>query len=469
MAPSSITVNDTLLKKVETEVTTALVHPKKLLRLRPQELAMFPTSFQDTSSHLGIMRNAPEMRWNVQTPCLALMGSEPSPRAIFSEFNLLDDTKNAKTEEILDRWRDRQKFRGHRLHTFKISGLPFSFAHFSWIFEHPLPRLECPMIHMGTDLYMSDLVDLPLTMTSTFLRVLDLRNAALPWSSNLFTGLSELHLDFLGCSSIVDMQWDELLRIFDASPQLGWLPLGAGRTNDPLHWQQPAVTLQAGRVPSELAHLEIYSCSGYHISWSLNHFFPDDRLPKRLFRNPPVLEVWKLWYGGRCSIEFNTGSFKVVFPLDEDDCLNDRNVVLDCIPLAPPSVETLRFSNFPTTLSKQHLRGFFGTHPEVRSIERSDDMFKSFWDALSPADEGGSGHLVPGTRVDPPLGGQWYTGVGAPAQLSSGPQKCRVQARAPHYEDELGRFENLRPSVKVFEVDFPDRSARIVNPDSIDG
>ena len=57
------------------------------------------------------------------------------------------------------------------------------------------------------------------------MRVLDLSNTALSWSSNLFAGPSELHLGFRDCDAVADILADELFGIFNASSRLEKLSL----------------------------------------------------------------------------------------------------------------------------------------------------------------------------------------------------------------------------------------------------
>ena len=58
------------------------------------------------------------------------------------------------------------------------------------------------------------------------LRVLDLANVTLPWSSYpLLTELRELHMDFTECDSFVEISEEELVGILEASPRLESLSL----------------------------------------------------------------------------------------------------------------------------------------------------------------------------------------------------------------------------------------------------
>ena len=66
------------------------------------------------------------------------------------------------------------------------------------------------------------------------LRVLDLSNTALSWSSNLFAGPSELHLGFRDCDAVADILADELFGIFNASSRLEKLSLAQIRPRAPV-------------------------------------------------------------------------------------------------------------------------------------------------------------------------------------------------------------------------------------------
>ena len=102
-------------------------------------------------------------------------------------------------------------------------------THWSWIFEQPLPCLRRLKIHFlaeWEDGPLSNLVVLELP-TDLRLRVLDLYSAILPWSSDLFIELKELHLDFSNSDTFVEISEDELLGIFDASPQSERLSLAS--------------------------------------------------------------------------------------------------------------------------------------------------------------------------------------------------------------------------------------------------
>jgi hypothetical protein len=265
--------------KIEREVTAALVHLRKLLRVRnrlcspflnlPTETIVRILSFvmADLDSYLytgfwwsiygtchrihDIMCSATELWWRVdwarpRTASFMIMRSTGNPRVIVSDLRSLHD--RSLVEELLDRWKDKQGIRGHCLHTLEFFGPPPSFDHFSWILAQSLPRVRRLKIHVDSSAVGGGLVwlysgpvtlELPMDMP---LQVLDLRNATLSWSSqsHLLKGLRELHLNWGDWYPHVVIPEDELFGILSASPQLEHLSLvGVGhevpeRNGEPL-------------------------------------------------------------------------------------------------------------------------------------------------------------------------------------------------------------------------------------------
>lgn len=205
------------------------------------------------------------------------------------------------------------------------------------------------------------------------------------------------------------MAEDELLGIFDASPQLerlslvrvGQTILVDGNQQLPPKRIAPLPALVFLKLDSDpevvgyiLAHLDIPALASLEIrshpsasdfARSLNHFFPDDRLPRRIFSEPPLFEVWRP-FGETSSLGFSIGSFKVQFDFDPDDAEASRNATAACGLLVPPSITTLKLEF--SGLQVQEWRQFFRSHPEVRWVECTgtwaEPVSESLWDALSP-------------------------------------------------------------------------------------
>ena len=456
MESGFVKTDDATLKKTQNEVATVLFHLKKLLRIKNRlcspllqlpvetithilsyimEDMEYPVVWQpifSTCYHIHrIMRTTTELWWKVnctwdRVAHIAFARSRGNPQAIIADLHPWDYWRNKKARKALDFWRDEQILHGHRLHTLELSGVPSDIAHFSWIFKRSLPRLRHLKIHFfrplddnEDELPMPDPVALQLPVDLP-LRVLDLSNATLPWSSIPFAGLSELHLGFRDCDAVVDISADELFGIFDASPRLERLSLVQIRPRVPIRKGEEQYTptriaqlpnlvfLKLDNFPEFIAYilvhmsipaidsLEIRShVLPLEISWSLRFFFLDRRLPNRLFPNPPLFEVGAINEEGPLdSINITIGGFGIQFDFDTDMQDIIRNTIATCVPpLVPSSVAILKLDDLQ--MNVQEWREFFGSHPEVRSIECSESswepMHEPLWDALSPA----------GTDADP--------------------------------------------------------------------
>jgi len=218
MGPFSVKIaDDATLKKAEAEVTTVLVHLKQLFRVKnqhrspllrlPTEITIHILSFvmEDMGSYpvwrpifttcyriRRIMSDTTALWWKVDVSLgreaeVALMRSQGNPRAMVARFNPWDKRDTIKRESVLIRWRDQWVLQDCRLRTLVFYGSTSSLPHFSWIFKTSLPcldRLEFHVVPGIRDNVVSDPVALQLpTPTNMQLRVLDLHNAIMPWSS----------------------------------------------------------------------------------------------------------------------------------------------------------------------------------------------------------------------------------------------------------------------------------------------
>ena len=448
MAPAFVETGDTTLAKIGNEIAAVTTHLKKLLRLKNwlcSPLLRLPT---ETLVHilLYIMKDAEHSSvWRpIFSTCyrvyslmctttelwrkadftldrqalLVFERSQGNLEAIIADLLTEDDRRNEHTRRALGHCRDNLILRGHRLHTLDVRGYPSDITNFSWIFERPLPRLEYVKIHFypsWSEELTAFILDNPVGLqlpADLPLRVLDLCNATLPWSSYLFTELRELHLDFIECELFVEISEEELLGIFDASPRLESLsllrliPTYPVINNQPQHIPTRIVkfasltSLNIDSFPSLagyiLAHMDIPAITSLRIRaefdpWeiepTLENFFPDDHLPDRLFPNPPIFEVWPdCGQGIYDSLKVKIGSSHIQFDFDMDDNREASDTIMSCIlPLVPSSVTTLRVDY--SDLDIEEWTEFFWSHPEVRSIESRDTepVSESLWGALSPA------------------------------------------------------------------------------------
>ena len=444
-----------LSQKTEREVTAALSHLRKLLRIRNRlrsPLLKLPTETiirilslimagLDSYFYTGfwwsiygtchrihdIMCSATELWWRVdwaqpRTAHFILARSKGNPRVIVSDLCSVFDEKLVATERILDLWRDKRGFRGHRLHDLEFFGSPSSFDHFSWILERPLPRVTRLKLHVTESVEDEIVFDLPNPVALELpmgipLQVLDLRNVTLSWpsQSHLFNGLRELQLNFKDCDPVVVIPENELFGIFEASPQLERLSLVRVGHDVPVRNGEPLRPRRVIQFPNlvsltldndpvvikyTLAYMGLPVITSLSIrsfvSWDMaqtlkTRLFPDDRLPVRLFPNPPTFAVRAIDVEEPdTSIEIDIGSIKLRFDFPLGQGERGRGVVMSCIPsLVPSSITALDLEY--TQLTERGWRDFLTLHPEVRSIEctvfHRMPVSRTLWDALSPAGE----------------------------------------------------------------------------------
>jgi len=446
MAPTFVMTDDATLERTENEVAATLVHLKKLLHLKNwlrSPLLRLPT---ETIVHIisYIMEDAerPSVWRPIFSTCyrihnimstttelwrkadftsdrlaqLAFARSQGNLEVIIANLLTEDRLWNEYTRIALGFCRDNLVLRGHRFHTLDFCGYPSDVTNFLWILERPLPRLEHVRIHFSPPeerggSFMRDPVVLHLSADLP-LRVLDLCNATLPWSSYVFTGLRELHLDFTECDSFVEISEEELLGIFDASPRLESLSLLQLIPKYRVVDNQPQSTptriikfaslacLDLDCFPSHvgyiLAHMDTPAITSlkvhaefdlWEIESALDDFFPDNHLPDRLFPNPPIFEVCPDYGDGIYdSLKVRIGSSHIHFDFDMDEKKAASDTIMACIlPLVPSSVTTLILDY--SDLDVEEWTDFFWSHPEVRSIEsrEQEPVSESLWDALSPA------------------------------------------------------------------------------------
>ena len=441
-------IDDTTSEKADEELAYTLVHLRFLLRIKnrlrspllqlPTETIVRILSFTNAGCHhdwrsvlstchriYTIMRKSTEIWWEVNYDCMtgslraahiSFMRSKGKPRVLIADLDPWDFLLSTDVESFHDYWRVNRVFQGSELHTLEFSGNSATFDHFSWVLKGPLPRLKRLKIHILPAL---DDADSPIPLPIPFalqlppdipLRVLDLHNVTRPWSLDYFTGLRELHLQFKHCNEGVTMSEKELLGILDASPRLERLSLvrikvGNNQSRPKRIVRLPnLISLWLANCPEVvgyiLAHMDIPAImsldifaqiSGGDVAQALGLLFPDNRLPKRLFSNPPIFKIGMRNIGAR-RMELTIGSFNVRFESDRFSSLG-QNVVVACIPLVPPSVTTFQ-ADF-SELDQEVWREFFRSHPGVRSIGcykhySTGSEYKPLWEALSPAEEDGA-------------------------------------------------------------------------------
>ena len=432
--PSTQGVNDATLQETRTEITTVLVHLSTLLHIRnqyrspllrlPTEIIVHILSFvmEDLGSHPQawrpifttchhihkIMCDTTSLWWKVDVSLgreaeVVLMRSRGTPREVFAWLDPWDESETTRGEIVLRHWRDQWVLHGDRLRALEIFGSLSDLPSFFWIFGRPLPCLERLTLHIvsGLHSFVSEpvVVQLP---TNVPLRVLDLRSATVPWSSNLFAGLRELHLDFR--NTPVPIMNDEWFGILGAAKQLECLtilqsmksatPPSSDRRFPPKPiLQLPVLTfLKLQDVPGTigyflactdtpaLASLEIQSrISDRDVAPPLHHLFPRDHLLKRLLSMLPVVEI-KRPYQGPPALSVTIGGFEALIYIDVGGSNTISEASALSTLLAPPSVTTLKLAR--TRLDLQVWRDFFGLRTGIQSIEFTESHGKAFSNSL---------------------------------------------------------------------------------------
>lgn len=369
----------------------------------------------------SIMKSATELWWKVncrwaREAHIAFQRSEGSPRVMIAELN----PWNRDARDFMDNWKKKRTFHGHRLHKLELFGYTTDVARFQWIFEEALPSLNHLKIHFSPRPLVSDpgnpQVPIPLRLpTAAPLHTLDLRNTAIPWSSNLFIGLRELRLDFRDCGDHINLSEDELLRILDASPQVESLsllkvgPKAAARCgkqkikpNRVIKFSRLTI-LEVEHFPVVVGH--ILACLDTPVitslqirspitSWDLHHslesLVPNRAIQKRLFSDPSVFEIETTDDGLSDLMTLTIGTFEIIFDFDLDDVVAIRDVIMARFqPLVPLSVAYLRLDFSESELEGLEWASFLNSHSELQEIEclkaSWDPEAESLWDALSPS------------------------------------------------------------------------------------
>jgi hypothetical protein len=161
---------------------------------------------------------------------LFLERCQANPISVVPYFFETDRSGHARIYNCLNRWRNMPNRRLTRTELIEFSGTRENFAAVSWIFNYDMPNLETLTLASGS-MVTGTILDLDEDMevevwninpsTRRTLKDVFLQQIFAPWGSNIFYGLSTLHLDYRGfVPGATSIPIDEFLEVLSHSPRL---------------------------------------------------------------------------------------------------------------------------------------------------------------------------------------------------------------------------------------------------------
>ncbi|KAF9778420.1 hypothetical protein BJ322DRAFT_1114242 [Thelephora terrestris] len=159
---------------------------------------------------------------------LFLERCQGNPISVVPYFMEGDAEGNERILRCLNYWRGMQNLHLTRLEVVEFCGSFGEFLAVRWIFNYPMPKLETLTLASGA-LVTSDVVPLeddadlwninPITQRT--LKEVHLQQVFVPWTSNIFYGLSTLHLDYRKfIPGAISITMDAFLEVLSHSPRL---------------------------------------------------------------------------------------------------------------------------------------------------------------------------------------------------------------------------------------------------------
>jgi hypothetical protein len=275
MRSTSTKVEDTTLESVDKDITSTVIHLKKLLRARnwlcssllrpPTEVIVRILSYSmrffehflvwgqiiSTCHHIrNIMCASPGLWQKVyfgldRLPQLVFERSQGNLEVVVLDFLAGRPVQRTYTKCL-------EVLQGQRRASWPQPSQTLLRRAFITTFRSVLESLRIffsPSWKEGAGFTLSDPVPLQEPSADLHLRILDLRNAILPWSSSIFAGLTELHLDFRECDRIVEISEEYMVGVFEASPGVESLSLCQLHPKlDPERQYTPARTVTFARL-----------------------------------------------------------------------------------------------------------------------------------------------------------------------------------------------------------------------------
>jgi len=151
-----------------------------------------------------------------------------NPISVVPFFYEADPKGTAKLYACLNYWRSMPIFHLTRVELIEFCGTGENFAAVSWIFNYHMPNLETLTVASGTltvGTILSVEEDLEVwsinPSTRRTLKDVHLQRIFIPWVSNVFYGLSTLHLDYRGFDpDVVLLPMEAFLEVLSHSPYL---------------------------------------------------------------------------------------------------------------------------------------------------------------------------------------------------------------------------------------------------------
>ena len=159
---------------------------------------------------------------------LFLQRCQGNPISVVPYFTEADSRTNTRILTCLNYWKNMPNLHLTRVELIEFCGIHEDFVAVSWIFNYHMPNLETLTLASGT-LVEGIILDLEEDAevwsinpnTQRTLKDVYLQQIFVPWWSNVFYGLSTLHLDYRGfIPDAVSIPMDIFLEVLSHSPRL---------------------------------------------------------------------------------------------------------------------------------------------------------------------------------------------------------------------------------------------------------
>jgi hypothetical protein len=157
---------------------------------------------------------------------------QANPISVVPYFTETDSEANARIYNCLNRWKNMPNRHLTRVELIEFCGTRENFAAVSWIFNYDIPNLETLTLASGPMVTTSVLgleedMDMEAEVwninpsTRRTLKNVFLQQIFVPWGSNIFYGLSTLHLNYRGfIPGATSIPMDAFLEVLSHSPRL---------------------------------------------------------------------------------------------------------------------------------------------------------------------------------------------------------------------------------------------------------